>query len=171
MAAADSGNFVGEWEPNLSKVELNISDEIPAEIRAEIEKGMANKDELAKAQSRMEDEFKMEFKEDGKLLLEMNKESQEMDWKIDGSNLVISGNVQGMGASIALEVLESTAETFTLKLTGTSILEQVEAQLNGMMTIDQLLEMAKAQSMGMLAGIDLKTAIEESSMQFGFNKK
>ncbi|MFT5599784.1 MAG: hypothetical protein ACI9N1_000010 [Flavobacteriales bacterium] len=169
--SADSGNFVGEWVPDLSKVELNLSEEIPAEMRAEIEKGMVNKDELAKAQSRMEDEFKMEFKEDGKLLLEMNKESQELDWKIDGSNLVISGNVEGMGASIALEVLESTTEMFTLKLDGVSILEQIESQLPPMVTLDQALSQVQAMSYGVLAGIDLKTAIEESSMQFGFNKK
>ncbi|MFT7156983.1 MAG: hypothetical protein ACI8Q1_001998 [Parvicella sp.] len=169
--SADSGNFVGEWVPDLSKAELNLSEEIPAEMRGEIEKGMVNKDELAKAQSRMEDEFKMEFKEDGKLLLEMNKESQELDWEINGSNLVISGNVEGMGANIELEIVESTSESFTVKMTGTSILKQAEAQIGSLMSIDDALDQAKMMSGGMLNGIDLKTAIEESSLQLTFNKK
>ncbi len=120
----DKKNFVGEWTPDLGSVEIKISDAIPSEYTSEL----GNVKEEMKKNQAMADQIVMEFKEDGKLVVGPKGDTKEFNWDVDGNNLVISGDVDGQKFKAAFEITESTADEFTLKLTGSSVMEQAKEQ-------------------------------------------
>ena len=132
--SVDRGNFVGNWTPDLGSVDIHVSDKIPSEFQKEMDMDRM-KSEMKKNQP-MADMVNMEFKEDGTFTVGPEGQTMDFKWDVDGSNLVISGTVPkeakgdlaGKPFSFSFEVMESTTDEFTVKLTGTSVKEQFEAQ-------------------------------------------
>jgi len=167
--SVDSGELVGEWTPELSSMEINISDEIPAMYRSMIEDGLADKENLEDAQKELEKSFKMEFKDDGKLVVGAEGESQEMEWRVEDDRLFLKGDVRGQEGEVGIQIVESSSESMTLLLDGKDLLQQAYDQ-QGEMAVDMALNMASGMD-PMLEGMDLKKAISDSNIKLTFNKK
>ncbi len=157
---ADKKNFVGEWTPDLGSVEIKISDAIPSQYTSEL--GNV-KEEMKKSQV-MADEIVMEFKEDGTFTVGPKGETKDFKWDVDGNNLVISGEIEGQKFNAAFEIAESSADEFTLKLTGTSIMEQAKAQYSK--EVDEAMN-----SVPELKALDLDKILSESWASMKFKKK
>jgi hypothetical protein len=156
----DKSNFVGEWTPDLGSVEIELSSAIPSEYTGELSEV---KSEMKKNQDQA-DKIKMEFKEDGTLTVGPEHDTKDFSWDVDGSNLVISGDLEGKKFSASFEVVESSADEFTLKLTGTSVMEQAKAQYGK--EVDQAME--EIPGLGML---NIEKILEESWASMKFKKK
>lgn len=128
---ASKGDFVGQWTPDLSSVDIHLSDKIPSEYTQGFDVNDV-KNEMKEGQSEA-DHVVIDFKEDGTLTVGPEGDTKDFKWNVDGSNLVISGTVpegdlKGKDFEISLEIVESGADAFTIKLTAASLMEQAEAQ-------------------------------------------
>jgi hypothetical protein len=168
---ADRANFVGNWTPDLSSVDIHISDKIPGEMKDEMDIDKM-KSEMKKNQ-KMADMVNMEFKEDGTFTVGPEGKTQDFKWDIDGDNLVISGKIPqeadgdfaGKDFSFAFEVVESSTDEFTIKLTGSSIREQAEAQFKEQ--YDEMMEQAGP----MIGLLDLDGILADTWASLKFKKK
>jgi len=131
--SASKEDFVGQWTPDLSSIDIHLSEDIPSdlsqnldidEMKAEAKKGQSEADKVI-----------IDFKEDGKLVLGPEGDTKEFNWDIDGDNLVISGKmdegpseIKGKEFELAFEIVESGSDAFTIKLSAMSLKEQLEAQ-------------------------------------------
>lgn len=131
--SANKEDFVGQWTPDLSSIDIHLSESIPSdisknvdidEIKAEAKEGQKDADKVI-----------IDFKEDGTLTLGPDGDTKDFKWDIDGDNLVISGKIdegpseiQGKEFELALEITESSSDAFTIKLSAMSLKEQIEAQ-------------------------------------------
>lgn len=157
---ADKKNFVGEWTPDLGSVEIKISDAIPSEYTSEL----GNVKEEMKGNQAMADQVIMNFKEDGTLTVGPKGDTQDFNWDVNGNNLLISGEVEGQKFSASFEIAESTADEFTLKLTGTSIMEQAKAQYSK--EVDQAMK-----SIPGIEALNMDKILSESWASMKFKKK
>lgn len=168
---ADKANFVGNWTPDLGSVDIHISEAIPSELQDNMDLDKM-KSEMKKNQS-MADKINMEFKEDGTFTVGPEGDTKDFKWDVDGDNLVISGQIPeeadgdmgGKDFSFAFEIVESSSDEFTLKLTGASIMEQAKSQFK-----DQVDE-AMGEAGPMLGMLDLDKILGESWASLKFKKK
>ncbi len=129
--SASKEDFVGQWTPDLSSIDIHLSEDIPSDLSKNVDLDEI-KSEAKEGQSEA-DKVIIDFKEDGTLTLGPKGDTKDFKWDIDGDELVISGKmdegpVKGKDFKIALEIVDSGSDAFTLKLTAMSLKEQVEAQ-------------------------------------------
>jgi len=130
--SVDSSNFIGEWTPDLSSTHLELSDIIPEEATGSVD-GMM--DEMKNEQEEVDERAILEFKDNGKVIVGDIDESKEYEWKVDGDQLHIFGLIEdgppefdGKEFDVAFEILDSSADKFTLKLSVQSLYDQIKAQ-------------------------------------------
>lgn len=168
---ADKANFVGNWTPDLGSVDVHVSDKIPSEMQDKMDMDKM-KSEMKKNQ-KMADMVNMEFKEDGTFTVGPDGETQDFKWAIEGDNLVISGNIPeqaekefaGREFAFAFEVVDSNADQFTIKLTGSSVREQFETQF------EKEYEEMMDQAGPMLGMLDLDGILSDTWATMTFKKK
>lgn len=129
--SASKETFVGQWTPDLGSVDVHISDQVPSQYTDQLDMDEM-KEEMKKNQSEA-DKVIIDFKEDGTLTLGPEGDTKDFKWDIDGNNLVISGVVpegdfKGKDFELALEIVDSGSDSFTLKLSAGSLKDQAEAQ-------------------------------------------
>ena len=111
----------------------------------------------------------MEFKDDGKLVVGAEGESQEMEWRVEDDRLFLKGDVRGQEGEIGIQIVEASSESMTLLLDGKDLLQQAYDQ-QGEMAVDMALNMASGMD-PMLQEMDLKKAISDSNIKLTFSKK
>lgn len=143
---ANSENFVGQWTPDLSTVDIHLSEDIPSEFTKELDMNEM-KAEMKKNQSEA-DKVIIDFKEDGTLTLGPSGDTKDFKWEVSGDELIISGKMdndapselQGKEFKLAFEIVDSGADEFTLKLSAGSLKTQAEEQYKAEM--DKAMEQA-----------------------------
>lgn len=165
--SASKEDFVGQWTPDLSSVDIHLSEKIPSdytqgfnldEVKSEIKDNQKDADKVI-----------IDFKEDGTLTVGPEGETKDFKWTIDGDNLVISGTVpegdlKGKDFELALEIVDSGSDMFTVKLTAASLLEQAEAQYKNEM------DEAMAQFKSVIALLD-EEVFTDTWASISFKKK
>lgn len=128
---ASKGNFVGQWTPDLSSVDIHLSEKIPAELTSGFNVNDM-KSKMKEGQSEA-DKVIIDFKEDGTLTLGPEGDTKDFKWNVDGSELVVSGvfpegEFKGKNFELAFEIVDSGSDAFTIKLSAASLKSQAEAQ-------------------------------------------
>ncbi|MCB9189306.1 MAG: hypothetical protein H6599_08490 [Flavobacteriales bacterium] len=128
---ASEDNFVGKWTPDFTSVEFHLHDDLVESMGDEINEKEI-KASLKEAQP-MASMINIEFKEDGVLTVGAMGENQDLNWSVEGSDLVLSGTVpegefKGKEVKLAFEILDSNADEFTIKISAQSIKEQLNEQ-------------------------------------------
>jgi hypothetical protein len=131
--SANKEDFVGQWTPDLSSVDIHLSEDIPSQFTSEFD--IDEVKEEMKDNQKDADKVIIDFKEDGTLTLGPEGDTKDFKWDIDGDELVISGKIDegpseinGKDFKLAFEIVESSADMFTIKLSAGSLKEQAEAQ-------------------------------------------
>lgn len=133
---ADKADFVGQWTPDLSSIDIHLSDQIPSDLAKNVDIDDIKSE--AKEGQNVADEMVIDFKEDGTLTVGPKGDTKDFKWDIDGDELVITGEldegpVAGKKFELAFEIVDSGSDAFTLKLTAMSLKEQIEAQFKSEM--------------------------------------
>ncbi|CAG5085071.1 hypothetical protein [Parvicella tangerina] len=128
---ASKEDFVGQWTPDLSSIDIHLSEDIPADLKKNVDVDDIKSE--AKEGQKEADKMIIDFKEDGSVTLGPEGDTKDFKWNVDGDELIISGKmdegpVKGKDFELAFEIVESGADAFTLKLTAMSLKEQIEAQ-------------------------------------------
>jgi hypothetical protein len=115
-------DILGKWSPDLGSIDLKLGDGIPADIKSEVEQEMSG----VKAMQFMMDQIIIEFKEEGVLTLGPTGDTRDFNWKLDGNNLVLSGELEGLKADFSLEIKELSKEKMTLFISAEAMMEQAK---------------------------------------------
>ncbi|MCR9173248.1 MAG: DUF4923 family protein [bacterium] len=152
-------DLVGKWSVDPSSVELELGDGVPAEM-----KSMA-KSYKKDMQQEGADEVKamtIEFKEGGKLEVGAEGQTQEGTWSLDGENLTIGMEAEGMRVDVTLQV-EMDGDNMKATLQASEILKSLKKALKAQGQEDMIKQMA--------GGGDVDKMAEGTSISFTLNKK
>jgi hypothetical protein len=72
------------------------------------------------------DQVIIEFKEGGVLTLGPTGDTRDFNWKIDGQDLILSGDLEGIKAEFSLEIKELSKDKLTLFISAQSMMDQAK---------------------------------------------
>jgi len=140
-----SNTIVGAWHIDLSSIDLVLGDGIPAPMKGMVE---SQKEGLIAEGEEKSDDLTIEFTEAGKMILSNkgDEETKELNYSFDGSILSLTGDLDGEKVDLNFNISESTADKFTIAMTGEEILSQIKEKypevlaLAGEMDVDTMMK-------------------------------
>lgn len=118
-----AGKLVGEWKVDVSSFDLVLGDGVPDPIKGMVE---GQKAQMLSEAEKEAGSMSIEFKEDGKMVLTADGESEEMDYSVSGKKLNLKGEIEGEKVDVYLTLADVSADKFTVALTGEDILSQMK---------------------------------------------
>ncbi|XOV68186.1 MAG: lipocalin-like domain-containing protein [Fluviicola sp.] len=151
--------LVGKWTVDPSTVSIELGDGIPAETKAQAKKYKA--DMKSEGAEEMKDVY-FEFKEGGKFVISGEGESQEGTWSLDGEDLTIGMDAEGLKVELTLQV-EMDGDNMTATLQGTEIVKAIKKLIKQEPRAEEMI--------GRMVGDDMDKAAKGTSISVTFNKK
>jgi hypothetical protein len=151
-------DIVGQWTADLSSLDVKLGDGIPPEFKPEVEAGVSE----VKGMQFVAEQVVIDFKEGGVLTVGPTGETKDFSWKVDGSNLVLSGELEGQKFEFSIEVTESSADKVVLHLTAESAMEQMK-KVMGAEFDEAMAEMPE--------GVDVNAMVKGTSATMTLKKK
>jgi len=151
-------NIVGKWTADLSSLEVTLGDGIPGDIKPEVESGVKE----VKSMQFLAEQVTIDFKDGGVLTLGPSGDTKDFNWKVDGNNIVLSGELEGQKFEFSIEAKESSADKIVLFISAESALEQMKKVMGA--EFDQ--------AMGELPpGVDINAMVKGTSASMTLKKK
>lgn len=154
------GELVGKWSPDPSSLKLELGKDVPAEMKAmaTMVEAQAGSDEAAEI-----GDATLEFKEGGKLVLSAEGESQNGTWSLDGENLTLGMEQDGLKVELTVQV-EMDGDKMTATLQATEILKAIKKVAKQQPGAEDMIK-------SMTGNTDLEKAAKGTSMSISFKKK
>lgn len=134
MSSCGSSSIQGTWKVDPSSLDLVLGEGFPEEFKEGVEE--AKKEATSEKSKSEADKITLELLEGGIAKLkhvDHADDTQEFNWKQDGSVLNLNGEIDGEKFNVNLDVIASSADEVTVGFTGESLLEQVKAERPEMM--------------------------------------
>ncbi len=153
-------DLVGKWTADPSSVEITLGDDVPSEMKSMVERGEKEMKQEASSDIKA---TTIEFKEGGKLVVSAEGQEQTGTWSLDGEDLTLGMEAQGMKVELTVQV-EMDGDSMTATLQATEILKAIKKATKDQPGADEMIKR-------MTGDEDLDKLAKGTSISVTFNKK